>query len=204
MTVETRFSGTSSAAERNREPILQILKDVFADRRTVLEIGSGTGQHASYLSDRLAHLVWQPSECPEHLAELTGWVSRYGSENVLTPVELDVRNDPWLVSSVDAVFSANTLHIMSWQCVEDFFSGIGKVLEAGGLLCVYGPFSYAGDFTSESNASFDQFLRQRDAESGIRDFVAVNALAEEQGLKLQADHRMPANNQMLVWKRVGY
>ncbi len=201
MKVETQYSGTSSAAERNREPILQILKEVFGDRRNVLEIGSGTGQHASYLAGRLPHLVWQPSDCAEYLTELTFWIDRYGSENVLSPVELDVRSDPWPVSAVDAIFSANTLHIMSWRCVEHFFSGVGKVLEAGGLLCIYGPFSYAGELTAESNVSFDAFLRQRDTESGIRDFVAVNALAEEQGLRLLADHVMPANNQMLVWKR---
>lgn len=201
MKVETQYLGTSSAAERNREPILEILKEVFAERRNVLEIGSGTGQHASYLAGRLLHLVWQPSDCAEYLAELTLWIDRYGTENVLSPVELDVRSDPWPVSAVDAIFSANTLHIMSWRSVEHFFSGVGKVLEAGGLLCLYGPFSYAGELTAESNVSFDAFLRQRDSESGIRDFVTVNALAEEQGLRLLADHVMPANNQMLVWKR---
>ncbi len=201
VTVKTQFTGTSSAAERNREPILRILEETFGDRSRVLEVGSGTGQHATFLGGKLPHLVWQPSDCAEYLIELALWVDRHGSENILAPVELDVRTRPWPVSAVDAVFSANTLHIMSWQCVEDFFSGVGKVLEAGGLLCIYGPFSYAGEFTSESNASFDAFLRQRDTESGIRDFVAVNALAEEQGLKLLADHGMPANNQMLVWQR---
>ncbi len=203
VTVETRFTGVSSAAERNSEPIFRILETVFSDRKTVLEIGSGTGQHATLMASRLPQLIWQPTDCAEYLVDLAAWVRRNGPGNIRAPLELDVRDDPWPVSSVDAVFSANTLHIMSWECVEFFFSGAGKVLEDDGVLCIYGPFSYSGRFTSDSNARFDEFLRQRDPHSGIRDFQAVSALAEEQGLSLLADHAMPANNQMLVWRRRG-
>jgi cyclopropane fatty-acyl-phospholipid synthase-like methyltransferase len=117
-------------------------------------------------------------------------------------VRLDVRTHPWPAAGSDSIFSANTLHIMSWEAVHEFFRGVGSLLGAGGVLCVYGPFRYAGRYTSESNAAFDRYLRERDAESGMRDFEAVDALARQAGLELEADHDMPAHNRTLVWRAI--
>jgi cyclopropane fatty-acyl-phospholipid synthase-like methyltransferase len=191
----------SEACERNKGPILAVLTGAFAASRSVLEIGSGTGQHAVYCARHLTHLVWQPTELGEQLAPLAERVRREGPPNLLPAIELDVRGQPWPVDAVDAVFSANTLHIMAWDAVEDFFRGVGGVLRAPGVLCVYGPFRYGGAYTSASNAEFDQFLRQRDPSSGIRDYEALARLARTAGLEPAADYAMPANNQTLVWRR---
>lgn len=191
----------SQACERNREPILRILRDAFAHVRSVLEIGSGTGQHAVYFAAHLPALIWQPSDTPEYLPLLRERVQAEGGANLRKPIELDVRAWPRL-EPFDALFSANTLHIMGWGAVQDFFRGVGGTLRAPGVLCVYGPFRYAGRFTTESNAAFDAALRERDPQSGIRDFEAVNALARTAGLALGADHAMPANNQLLIWHRL--
>ena len=191
----------SEACERNKDPILQILRGAFATRRHVLEIGSGTGQHAVYFAQQLPRLLWQTSDTGEYLAGLRARIEQQGAANLPSPVELDVRSHPWPVSAIDSVFSANTLHIMPWQAVEDFFRGVGALLGADGVLCVYGPFRYAKRYTSASNEAFDHYLQQRDAASGIRDFEAVNALAADEGLALDADHDMPANNHTLVWRR---
>ena len=191
----------SEAAERNKAPILEILSRELATTRRVLEIGSGTGQHAVHFAGRLPHLVWQPSDTGEYLPELRERLRAHGLANLQPVIELDVRTDPWPVTAVDGIFSANTLHIMSWSCVQDFFRGVGRVLTSPGTLCVYGPFRYNGRYTSDSNAVFDDYLRNRDPESGIRDFEALDTLAARQGLRLSADNAMPANNQLLVWKR---
>jgi hypothetical protein len=191
----------SEACERNKGPILEILVDAFAHSRAVLEIGSGTGQHAVHFATHLPHLTWQPSDRQEYLPGLQERISHDGPANLRTAAELDVRALPWAVTPVDAVFTANTLHIMGWDAVEDFFRGVGPVLSAPGVLCIYGPFRYHGDFTSESNARFDEYLRARDPLSGIRDLEAVNRLAVAQNLRLLADHAMPANNQLLIWQK---
>jgi SAM-dependent methyltransferase len=191
----------SEAAERNKGPILEIIAREFAHTRCVLEIGSGTGQHAVHFAARLPHLAWQPSDTGEYLPELRERLRLQGGGNLRPVIELDVRTDPWPVEPVDGIFSANTLHIMSWSSVQEFFRGAGNVLRAPGVLCVYGPIRYGGRYTSESNAVFDDYLRKRDPESGIRDFEALDELARKQGLQLAADHAMPANNQLLVWKR---
>jgi SAM-dependent methyltransferase len=194
----------SEAADRNKAPILEIIAKEFAQARRVLEIGSGTGQHALYFAARLPHASWQPSDIAEYLPALRERIRLEGGPNLRAVVELDVRADPWpaaIGGPVDAVFSANTLHIMSWSSVQDFFRGVGSVLGIPGVLCVYGPFRYGGRYTSESNAVFDDYLRSRDPESGIRDFEALDDLARKQGLTLAADHAMPANNQLLVWKK---
>jgi len=193
----------SEAAERNKGPILGILTRELARTRHVLEIGSGTGQHAVCFAAHLPHLTWQPSDLGEYLPELRERLPLEGGTNLLPVIELDVRADPWPVGPVDGVFSANTLHIMSWSSVREFFRGVGSVLAVPGVLCVYGPFRYGGRYTSESNAVFDAHLRKRDPEGGIRDFEALEELARRQGLQLAADHAMPANNQLLVWKRSG-
>jgi SAM-dependent methyltransferase len=192
----------SEAADRNKGPILEILAKELARTQRVLEIGSGTGQHALYFAARLPHISWQPSDTGEYLPELRERIRREGGTNLREVIELDVRANPWPIEALgDGVFSANTLHIMSWSSVKDFFSGVGRVLGTPGVLCVYGPFRYGGRYTSESNAAFDDYLRNRDPESGIRDFEALQELARAQGLALAADHSMPANNQLLVWKR---
>lgn len=188
---------------QNREPILAVLREVFADRRLVLEIGSGTGQHAVYFAPELPHLVWQTADLPQHHAGIRAWLAEAALPNVLPPIALDVNRTEWHGGRYDAVFSANTLHIMGWPEVENFFAGVGKVLEAGGVLAVYGPFNYNGAFTSDSNARFDAWLKTRDPASGVRDFEAVDALARVHGLVLQEDVAMPANNRTLVWCRPG-
>ena len=167
----------------------------------MLEIGSGTGQHAVYFATHLPHLSWQPSDRGDYLQGLRERIAHEGPPNLQASVELDVRALPWRVEPVDAVFTANTLHIMGWEEVEDFFRGVGSVLTAPGLLCIYGPFRYRGAYTSESNAQFDEYLRARDPRSGIRDFEDINRLALSRGLRLLADHAMPANNQLLIWHK---
>jgi SAM-dependent methyltransferase len=192
----------SEACERNKDPILRILRDAFATRRRVLEIGSGTGQHAVYFARHLPKLRWQPSDTGEHLGALRARVEQERAANLAPPVLLDVRIHPWPVTDIDAVFSANTLHIMSWDAVGSFFRGAGALLSKGAVLSVYGPFRYAGRYTSESNAAFDRYIQERDRASGIRDFEAVDALARQESLELDADHDMPAHNRTLVWRKV--
>jgi hypothetical protein len=189
----------SEACERNKGPILAILASALANSRKVLEIGSGTGQHAVHFAAHLPHLLWQPSDTGAYLAGLRERIAGEGTPNLLPARELDVRDQPWQVESVDAIFTANTLHIMGWAAVEDLFRGVGAV--APTLLCIYGPFRYGGKYTSASNADFDRYLRARDPDSGIRNFEDVNTLSGEQGLYLLADHAMPANNQLIIWHK---
>jgi len=191
----------SEACERNRDPILQVLREDFAQARHALEIGSGTGQHAVYLAQHLPHLTWQTSDVAEHHAGIEAWIKESGLPNVRSPFELDVPQATWPVTSTDAIFTANTLHIMDYTCVEAFFRGAGRVLSVGGVLAVYGPFNYGGRFTSPSNAQFDAVLRARDVGSALRDFEAVDKLAYGIGLKRVRDVAMPANNRTLVWRR---
>lgn len=191
----------SEASERNKAPILSVLQQAFATSRRVLEVGSGTGQHAVYFAKNLPHLTWLPSDQPEAVHWVRRRMEAEAPENIDPPVALDVATRPWALS-VDSMFTANTFHIMSWQEVVHFFDGVAEVLEENGVVCVYGPFRYAGGYTSESNARFDRSLRDQAPHMGLRDFEAVNQLAEGAGLELVADHSMPANNQTLVWQRV--
>jgi cyclopropane fatty-acyl-phospholipid synthase-like methyltransferase len=191
----------SEACERNREPILAVLLDAFAGCREVLEIGSGTGQHAVYFGRQLPHLRWQTSDLLANLPALAARLAAEGAGRFPPPLALDVHDDPWSTSRVDGIFSANTLHIIARPAVEAFFRGTGQLLVPGGTLVVYGPFRYRGSYTSASNQTFDEWLHQRDPESGIRDFEWVNELASVRGLRLIEDRQMPANNQALVWRR---
>lgn len=191
----------SESCDQNREPILAVLREALADRHHVLEIGSGTGQHAVYFGAQLPHLRWQTADVRAHHSGIQAWLADGALPNVLPPLALDVNETDWHAGRYDAVFTANTLHIMSAAEVEKCFTGIGKVLVAGGVLVVYGPFNYHGQYTSESNARFDQWLKSRDPASGIRDFECVDALARQQGLTLAQDHAMPANNRTLVWTK---
>lgn len=193
----------AESCEQNRDPILAVLREVFSDRRRVLEIASGTGQHAVYFGGALAHLTWQTSELPENHAGIRAWLDEAGLPNVLPPLALDVNDTAWPLEPVDAVFNANTVHIVAWPAVEHMFAGIGRVLAVDGCLCLYGPFNYGGAYTSESNARFDAWLKARDPHSGVRDFEAIDRLAAEQGLVLTRDIAMPANNRTLVWRKAG-
>jgi SAM-dependent methyltransferase len=184
----------SEASERNRQPILEVLKRVFADRRRVLEIGSGTGQHAAYFAPELPHLVWQASDVAANLESVRAWRAEP------PPIELDV-DSPFPLLDADAVFSANTSHIMSWPQVERTFAGVGALLPPGGVFALYGPFNYGGRPTAESNARFDAMLRGRDPASGIRDSEAIIALAARHGMALVEDNSMPANHRLLVFRR---
>jgi cyclopropane fatty-acyl-phospholipid synthase-like methyltransferase len=188
------------ACERNRDPILAVLRDCFSDSHDVLEIGSGTGQHAVHLAAAMPWLNWQCSDRAEHLPGICLWLDEAGLANTPAPIELDVRGE-WPRRRFDAVFSANTLHIMGWDEVQRFFAGVDAVLGTDGVLAVYGPFNYAGAYTSDSNREFDAWLKARDQRSGIRDFEAVDTLARSIGLALVDDIAMPANNRMLVWRR---
>jgi cyclopropane fatty-acyl-phospholipid synthase-like methyltransferase len=190
----------SEACERNRDPILAILKRVFRDRKRVLEIGSGTGQHAAYFAPELPHLVWQASDVAENLPGIRQWVEEAGAPNLREPMILDVDQE-FPSIQVDAVFSANTCHIMSWPQVERMFSGVGRLLPPRGVFALYGPFNYHGKHTSESNARFDAMLRRNDPASGLRDFDDVAALAKRAGLALAEDNAMPANNRLLIFQK---
>ena len=190
----------SDACERNRGPILEVLRDHFADRRRVLEIGSGTGQHAVHFAAALPQLTWQTSDVAANLSGIRLWLEESGLPNLPPPIALDV-TDPWPETRFDAVFTANTLHIMSWPEVRALFAALPRALAADAKLAVYGPFNYDGRFTSPSNATFDAWLKQRAAHSGIRDFEAVDELARSIGFALVEDRAMPANNRTLLWRR---
>ena len=189
------------SCERNQGPILEVLQRCFSDRKQVLEVGSGTGQHAVYFARQLGHLTWHPTEQLVYLADLTERVKLEGPDNLRAPTLLDVRQAVWPVRGVDAMFTANTLHIMSWSEVMALFNGIGTVLAPGGVLCIYGPFRYAGRYTSDSNQEFDRMLQERDPQSGLRDIEAVSLLADQYGLRLDTDFDLPANNRLLVFTK---
>lgn len=209
----------SPSCERNRDPILEVLRVHFAQARSVLEIGSGTGQHAVHFAAAMPWLQWQCSDRAEHLSGIRAWLDEAALPNTPPPVELDVAHGSWPSARVDAVFTANTLHIMGWDEVEACFVSLGEMLAfapsgarvgarslhpprgEGFVLAVYGPFNYGGEFSSDSNRQFDASLRARDPRMGLRDFEAVDALARAIGLRLMADVAMPANNRTLVWTR---
>jgi cyclopropane fatty-acyl-phospholipid synthase-like methyltransferase len=192
------------SAERNTAPILEVLKTHFSQARRVLEIGSGTGQHAVHFASVFSDAEWQTSDVEVALPGIRRWLDEAQLPNLPPPLCLNV-NGPWPVRSqnarYDAVFTANTLHIMSWPEVQSFFSGLTDMITEDALLAVYGPFNYNGAFTSDSNRAFDEILKRQSPSSGIRDFESVDALAASIGLKLIADHPMPANNRTLVWRR---
>jgi SAM-dependent methyltransferase len=191
----------SEACDRNKAPILAVLREVFADRSKVLEIGSGTGQHAVHFAAGLSHLTWQPTELPANLFAIQVRRDEARLANLLAPLALDVNQLQWPDIDADAVFTANTLHIVSWSEVVAIFERVGGLLPPGGVLAVYGPFRYDNSHTSESNAQFDLMLRSRDPSSGIRDFEALNQLATEHKLMWLGDWAMPANNRTLVWQK---
>jgi SAM-dependent methyltransferase len=191
----------SAACERNKDPILAVLRVTLSARTRVLEIGSGTGQHAVHFARALPHLTWQPTERLASLEDLAERIRLEGTPNLRAPTVLDVSQAVWPVRTVDTVFTANTLHIMGWHEVVAAFAGIGAVLAPGGALCIYGPFRYQGAYTSDSNRDFDRMLQERDPQSGLRDLGDLTPLAARHGLRLDADHDLPANNRLLIFAK---
>lgn len=191
----------SESCDQNRESILEIIRPVLADKRQVLEIGSGTGQHAVAFAEAMPQLIWHTSDRQENHAGIRMWLAGSGLENIRLPISLDVLQDEWPKMTVDAVFTANTAHIMHWPAVVAMIRGVASVLEAGGEFLIYGPFNYDGGYTSDSNARFDEWLKARDPMSGIRHFEELNELATRAGMKFTHDHAMPANNRILHWRK---
>ena len=196
------------SCERNQGPILEVLQRHLGATRRVLEIGSGTGQHAVHFAAALPHLVWQASDHSDHLPGMRLWLDEAGLANTPPPIALQA--DPVLglqppppvpAAGYDAVFTANTLHIMSWPAVCALLDSVAALLPVGGLFIAYGPFKRDGDFTSASNAAFDGWLRARDPASGIRDREAIDAHAQPLGLQRTHSIALPANNELLVWQR---
>lgn len=192
----------SQAAENNRGPILAQLQRLLAKAQSVLEIGSGTGQHAVAFAEALPQLSWQPTEHPSALAQLRPRCTAAGLSNLLPPQPLDILDRPWRLPGTEVLYTANTLHIVARPSVEALFSACASLVPVPRLILVYGPFNYRGQYTSDSNARFDAWLHKRDPESGIRDVEWVNALAVDAGYVLREDIAMPANNRLLAWERV--
>jgi cyclopropane fatty-acyl-phospholipid synthase-like methyltransferase len=190
----------SQACEDNKGPILKVLAPLLADAHRLIEIGSGTGQHAVHFAGYLPHLTWQTSDVAENLPGVRLWLSEAGLANLPPPVDLDVTGH-WPPGDYDAAFSANTIHIMGDAEAAALFAGLPKILAPGAPFALYGPFNYGGRYTSHSNARFDQWLKARDPASGIKDRDHLAALGEAQGLALAEDYPMPCNNRMLVFRR---
>jgi Protein of unknown function (DUF938) len=190
----------SPACERNQDAILAVLRTQFADRSRVLEVGSGTGQHAVHFAAALAHLNWQTSDVAENLPGIRQWLADARLPNTPPPLAFDI-DGAAPGGPFDAIFTANTLHIMGWAQVQRLFTLLPALMTDDALTTVYGPFNYQGAFTSPSNAAFDASLRAGDPQRGIRDFEAVDALARAAGLVLIEDRAMPANNRCVTWRR---
>jgi len=191
----------SEACDENKVPILAVIGSLFKDAGTLLEVGTGTGQHAAFFAAALPRLTWQTSDIPAHLPGIRLWLDEAGLPNLPPPLALDVTAD-WPAGPFDGVFSANTAHIMGEPEVAAMFRGVGRVLTPGGRFALYGPFSVGGRHRSGSNARFDAWLRERDPRMGVRDLDHLRRLGEESGLELVDDVPMPVNNQTLIWKRV--
>jgi SAM-dependent methyltransferase len=188
------------APERNKEPILRVLARVLPGQGRVLELASGSGQHVAHFARQLPQLRFLPSDLEQsHLASIRAWTAELS--NVAPPVLLDVCAQEYGVGAVEAMFCANLLHIAPWRCAEGLFLGTDRHLLPGGLLILYGPYHIDGRATAPSNAAFDADLRQRDPSWGVRDFEAVAALAGSAGLRLEERVPMPANNQLLLFRK---
>ena len=193
----------SVSCDQNRDPILSVLEPLLSNAKTLLEVGSGTGQHAVYFGERLPHLIWQCSDQAQYHAGIQGWLNDASLSNVLPPLALNVSEDAWPETQYDALYSANVTHIMHWKNVVDLFTSGAACIREDGLMICYGPFNFGGKYTSQSNAQFDQSLRARDPQSGIRAFEDLQKLANENGLSFLEDIKMPANNRILVWQKSG-
>ena len=189
------------ACERNKGPILEVLRRVFVDADDVLEIGSGTGQHAVWFAAGLPHLVWRTSELSPHHAGINAWIDDAGLDNLERPLALDVLRRPWPVAHAGAVFSANTAHYMHWPEVEAMFDGVAEVLAPGARFALYGPFARDGRHTSANNAAFDRMLRMHDPGFGVRDVGDLARIAAAGAMALEEDIPMPSNNRTLIWRK---
>ena len=192
----------SESCDQNRDPILEVLENSLTLCKSVLEIGSGTGQHAVYFAKNLPHIIWHTSDCRPYLPGIKLWIEEANLDNTRLPVELDVKQPAWPDFDIDAIYTANSVHIMNWEEVVSLFSGVGETLNLDGLFIVYGPFNYNRAYTSESNARFDDWLKSRDPLSGIKNFEDVNQLAQQSAMQLIDDIEMPANNRVLIWRRL--
>ncbi|EXJ16995.1 DUF938 domain-containing protein [Imhoffiella purpurea] len=188
------------SCDENKAPILAVIRPLFETARSLLEIGSGTGQHAVCFAAAMPHLIWQTSDMAENLPGIHAWLDEADLPNLAPPIVLDTTRD-WPEGPFDAVFSANTAHIMPFEAVEAMFAGVGRVLAPGGYFALYGPFNRDGAFTSDSNRRFDAWLKSQDTRMGVRDLADLHALASQAGLRPVAEHPMPANNLTLVWQR---
>lgn len=195
----------SAACERNRDPILEIMKDVITrDDKRLLEIGSGTGQHAVYFAPQFPWLEWYPTDVAENLKGMKLWFDEFKIPNIKAPVRLDVSKDDFPKLKFDVVYTANTFHIMHWKECKSLMKLLGHRLRENSKVMIYGPFKYGGAFTSISNEEFDQQLKTRDPSSGIRSFEDVNNGMIKNGFELVFDYDMPANNRLLVYKRLKF
>lgn len=192
----------SEACERNKEPIFKALRRYMPDRGHLLEIGSGTGQHAVFIAPNFPRVSWQTTEQAEFIAGLNARISSEGAVNVLPPLVLDVKG-PWPDHRYDAVFSSNTAHIMGWEEVKRMFSGVGERLRPGGVFCLYGPFNVDGCFTSRSNEEFDRQLRDQNPAMGLRDVESLDSLGSSHHLVLEEQLSLPANNRILIFRGSG-
>ena len=189
------------SCERNKDPILAILSEILNTGGVVLEVGSGSGQHAAHFARAMPHVEWQPSDVAENLPSIRAWRAEAGLPNLREPLMLDLLAGDWPVTEARAVACINTIHIVSWTAVENLFAGAGRILPPGGILYVYGPYRYAHRPLEPSNEEFDCWLQARDSQSGVRLFEDVNRLAAQQGLSLAGDRSMPANNRSIWWKK---
>lgn len=190
---------SSPSCERNKEPILAVLREILTAPGLVIEIGSGSGQHAVHFARGLPHVPWQPTDVAENLPSINAWRAEAGLANLREPLMLDLFSDRWPVATAQAVVCINTIHIVSWQAAESLFAGAGRILSSGGILYVYGPYRYADRPLEPSNEEFDRWLKARDPVSGVRLFEDVNRLAGQNGLGLAGDRAMPANNRSIWW-----
>lgn len=196
----------SAACDQNRDPILAVLSELITTQlkgtnHEILEIGTGTAQHAVYFAEALPNVIWQCSDQQQYHAGIQAWLDEAELTNLHPPLSLNVSADAWPQTQFDMLYSANVTHIMHWENVVDLFSKGEKCIKTGGLMVCYGPFNFAGQYTSESNANFDQSLRIRDPKSGIRNFEDLQELAEKAGLSFINNYEMPANNRILVWQK---
>ena len=194
---------SSPSCERNKEPILAVLREILSAPGLVLEIGSGSGQHAVHFARGLPHVEWQPTDVADNLPGISAWRDEAGLVNLRTPLVLDLFSDRWPVAVAQAVVCVNTIHIVSWEAVERLFAGVGRLLSPGGVMYVYGPYRYADRSLEPSNEEFDRWLKARDSASGVRLFEDVNRLAGLNGLMLAGDRDMPANNRSIWWIKNG-
>ncbi|MGI9248442.1 MAG: DUF938 domain-containing protein [Woeseiaceae bacterium] len=192
----------AESAARNSAPILEVLQNEFHDCKDVLEIGSGTGQHAIRFAAELEHLHWQTSDLDQYHEGIRAWIADSELPNIRAPMTLDVTTADVPRASYDAVYSANTAHIMSFDAVIKMFALVGKALRPDGVFCLYGPFRRAGEFNTPSNAAFDANLRSRDPAMGIRDLEALDELGEEQGLRRRNLYAVPSNNLVVIWQKI--